>query len=117
MKIKTLPREFLKNGFLHTQLDRAGQIALYQRAKDGLAHYEVVKIVTRKPHYDSEMEFDMVESYPGTETWGSLGFTYKTKKDATNKFMRLEKRQGAVMTLVDNQNAPGATEEGKNELL
>jgi hypothetical protein len=115
MKIKTLPREFLKKGFLHTQLERAGQIAMFQRGKNGRVHYEVVKIRTHKPHPDFVSEFDLVESYPASEDWGYLGFTYKDLESATEKFLALRRRQGGSYDPSGAQNASDAIQGSKNE--
>lgn len=91
--MKILQKEFTKQGWLHRQLKREGNIALYHRETDGKRdHYEVIKVQKAKnshtfPNGTQVEQGD--ESYPTDRTWGTNGFTLMSLESALDKFKEL----------------------------
>ena len=83
-EIETLPEEFTKAKFTYTQIDREGDIAVYERMEEGLTmpllDYECIIIITT----------DGKEYYPGASNWGSKGWTYPEYEEALIKFEELK---------------------------
>lgn len=88
MKLKILQSEFKKGGFCHNLVKRNDHAAIFLRCKDGVCHYEAVRIDQGPPHHLSttDQEYDLVENYPSSEEWGYSGWTYKTLKEAETRF-------------------------------
>ena len=93
LDMKILQKEFTKQGWLHRQLKREGEIALYHRELEGKRdHYEVVKVQKAKnshtfPNGTQVEQGD--ESYPTDRTWGANGFTLMSLESALAKFKEL----------------------------
>jgi len=91
--MKVLQQEFTKQGWLHRQLKREGEIALYHRELEGKRdHYEVIKVQKAKsshtfPNGTQVEQGD--ESYPTDRTWGANGFTLMSLESALAKFKEL----------------------------
>lgn len=88
--MKTVATTFTKNGFLHEQIRRTGNIAMYRRTKQGHAHVEVVKIGRHNGRVLPDGgEIPPGEFYPSAETWGTYGFTYADEAQAEAKFTEM----------------------------
>ncbi len=81
--INTLPKTFTKNGFNFTQLNRAGQVALYQR-KASTFDYQDFEIV-RVRNYQVDKD-KVVEVYPSSNEWGRFAISKVDEKEALNEF-------------------------------
>lgn len=95
--MKPLPQTFTANGFVHEQLVREGNYAIYRRFKQGggQEHFEVVRIRSHngfKIPGTNKVALP-AETYPGNEKWGVDGFMCPTIELARAKFDELK---GAV---------------------
>ena len=72
MKIRTLRTNFTRSGFTHAMVRREDDIAIFARSKDGIEHFEVIRIRTSPPHPSNPNPdgTDRAEIYPGDEKWG-----------------------------------------------
>ena len=71
--------------FSYTQLERVGDIAIFQQThKAGQVHrYEVVKIHIQAPHtWPNGVTTPEKEAYPPASKWGSEGWTCHTLGEA-----------------------------------
>ena len=68
-------------------ISRVEDTAIFARSKDGIEHFEVIRIRTSAPHPNDPNPdgADRVEIYPGDERWGVAGFTCKTREEADAK--------------------------------
>lgn len=95
MKIRQLETDFVYDGFDTKQLARDGAIAIYSRTKYGDTHYEVILVQTGPPFtlfakfQDEGADWDLVENYPKASSWGTLGWTFKTRDGAEEKMSDL----------------------------
>mgnify|MGYP003083364020 FL=1 len=80
---------FRKWGFDYRLIRRQGNVVLYeQKSKYGnIISYEVMRVQTVK----SPTEFHQVgdEYLPGTNSWGTLGWTLGTMEDAEKRFAEI----------------------------
>lgn len=80
---------FRKWGFDYRLIRRQGNVVLYeQKSKYGnIISYEVMRVQTVK----SPTEFHQVgdEYLPGTNSWGTLGWTLGTLEDAEKRFAEI----------------------------
>jgi hypothetical protein len=86
--MKTLETTFKQKGWTHTQVQRQGNIAIFERQKEGVKpHYEVVRIKSHNgfqiPGTDQRSE--PAEYYPSENAWGVDGFTIHDLDEATAK--------------------------------
>lgn len=72
MKIKYLPKEFVKKGVKYTLLDKNEVFVLYrcESITYGYSYFEVFKPRMGKPHPMSDEDYDLVELYPSDELFG-----------------------------------------------
>jgi len=91
--MQTVETEFDLGHYRHTQLERVGDIAIYQqqhKENPKVIRYEVVRIRIASAHtwpngtMSPEREF-----YPGANTWGRDGFTTYTLDHARALALRL----------------------------
>lgn len=90
---KPLPKEFRKDGFSYRQIAREGRAAIYEQKWNGCSNpgvcYEVVRI-RRRDGFEIHGRFvEPAEIYPGSELWGTDGFTLTSKDAAFAKFRKL----------------------------
>lgn len=87
--MSTVPEKFTRKGWTFRQVDRLGQVAVYERRKPGTRHWEVVRL-RRYPAFEKGgKEFPAGESYPGNERWGSDGWTFMSEAAAWGKYAGL----------------------------
>lgn len=100
--MKTLPEELTSGGFLLKQIQREGDVAIYEQTKKGSSwkRYEVVI-----PKKNKAAEFKLKnkegeeitrtveegESYPSSEDWGSKAWTCVTLEEAQAKLQEVSK--------------------------
>lgn len=88
---KLLGTSFKHRGFDYQQLDRVGDVAMFEQTKTGLScvWYEVV-IVQRHNGYEiSEKKIEPAEMMPPASAWGKHGWTFRDKPKALAKFVEL----------------------------
>jgi len=94
-----LPEEISKAGFTYRLYCRKGKYAICEQymkevacpipgepKKNVLIGYEVIVIRKQKAQTFFGREYPAKEIYPGPESWGTFGFSFKNLKDAKNKF-------------------------------
>lgn len=85
-----LPVTFTKKKFLHKQIKREGEFAIYERQKEGQSkHYEVVIIRSHNGYELAGNKFPPAEMYPSDSQWGVFGWTRPTLEKAEEKFKEI----------------------------
>lgn len=96
---KPLKTDFIAKGFQFNQLHREGDIAIFHKVavptaihpKPFDAGFEIV-VVSRHNGYEiAGNKFEPAEVYPGSEQWGSMGWTEKDLYRAEIRFGKLLK--------------------------
>lgn len=89
----TLEPLFTKNGFRYQLIKRSENFAIYEQKNEefNYKYYEVIKIKKSKRDYNAPWGLVPAgtESYPSSESWGVLGWTYFTLEQAERKFNQL----------------------------
>lgn len=81
--------------WLHEQIARDGDVALYRRSRNGAQeHFEVI-VVQKSKGGEAKMGgvdvvFEPKERYPSAEDWGTFGWTYTTFDLAWEKLMAVK---------------------------
>ena len=94
MYMKKLEKKFKSRGFIHEQVTRVGNRAIYKRhsVKPGNDdHYEVVKIGSHNGYKLGTSFIEATETYPSTSMWGRCGWTCRDLDGAQEKFNELGK--------------------------
>ena len=101
--ILQLPVRFQKKGFLYWQICRTDQAAIYeQRVEDGSAvFYEVWKIRIRPAYVLRGLDYPVSERAPGTQDWGTYGWTFRNLPDARKRYDLLNGRDNVPGTPAD----------------
>lgn len=83
-----LPIRFEKNGFLYWQICRTDKAAIYEQSMgDGRGvFYEVWQIRRRPAQVMKGQHYPPTERGPGTQDWGSYGWTYYTLPEAKKRY-------------------------------
>ncbi len=90
--MKPLPITFISKGFVHEQLERDGNAAIYRRKKPGQPeHFEAIRIRSHNGYTIAGNHIPPAEVYPPSEKWGHDGFTLLDLESATAKFNELKK--------------------------
>lgn len=92
---KPLRTTFKSKGFDYTQIDRIGDVALFEQSRPGLSRtwLEVV-IVQRHGDYEvNGVKIEAAETMPSSSSWGKFGWTYRNPKQARMRFDELVKRE------------------------
>lgn len=91
--MKILEKEFTSKGWIHQQITRSDNVAIYKRWKDGGLdpHYEVVKVKSHSGFKipGTENMSEPSEYYPGENAWGRDGFTCSTWNEAMDKMQEI----------------------------
>jgi hypothetical protein len=92
--MKPLPTKFTRLGFDFTQIERCGQVALFEKRKPGhsTSCFEAVVIEVRPEAEVFGRKVEEREVMPPDEAWGKLGFTYIDRQQAKNGFESLVQR-------------------------
>jgi hypothetical protein len=90
MKTKLIKREFTKAGFDYRQIERDGNVCIYEQVKPGVKAYEVVVLQVGPPHPMDKDPFDgLIERMPSPEMWGTRGWTHCDEASARARFDRM----------------------------
>jgi hypothetical protein len=95
--MKALKRRIVKQNFIYTQIQREGNIAIYEQAsrspaKSGHLHFEVIVIsraIQKHVLGETVLREKGDEIYPGIGKWGTMGWTHMTLHEAEKKFHTL----------------------------
>jgi hypothetical protein len=86
-----LPLKMQKNGFTLSLLHREGNRAIYlQQVSENCQYFEVIRIRTKPAGVFKGKSYPPREVYPSSESWGELGWTYRTYEKAIEKFNALK---------------------------
>lgn len=91
IEYKPLKTAFRSKGFDYRQIERKGDVAMFEQTKHGLSGkwFEVV-IVQRHDAYEiGGVMVAAAETMPSTSQWGKKGFTFRTQEAAERKFQQL----------------------------
>lgn len=84
-----LAESFKANGFVFTQLVRAGDLAIYRKAKGNWVGFEVIR-VQRHTGYTIAGKFcPPAEFYPANEKWGVDGYSCVSEDRARVKMAEM----------------------------
>lgn len=86
--MEPLPLKFEKSQWLHTQLARRGQYALYERKKETSPrpHYEVILIGVFQEAELHGRKIEAHEFYPGSTAFGKSAWSFHDLAEATQRF-------------------------------
>lgn len=87
--MKTIPQTYNKDGYTHTLLERNDVVAIYSKLKGDVLYFETVIIRKRKQDNDFAGTKAGDEYIPGTNEWGSYGWTYLTYGQAKEKMSKI----------------------------
>jgi len=95
MKYKTLPKEFTKLGWVHKQVKRIGNFAIYtkQQSHHTNPSYEVFEVLEQEEYEIAGNKIEAKEAVPGNERWGECAFTCITSEEAEKKLQWMIKRE------------------------
>jgi ribosomal protein S27AE len=96
--MKPIEIQFTQKRWQHSRLFREGNIAIYERSKEGtLPHYEVVRIKSHNGFQipGTEERSEPAEYYPSDNAWGAHGFTFNSIEDAAARAEQLIKEQSS----------------------
>jgi hypothetical protein len=90
---RPLPKEFRHDGFTYRQIARHGDAAIYEQVWNGCRNpsvaYEVIRIRRREGFQIGGRFIEPAEVYPGSEAWGTDGFTLADRDAAFAKLSEL----------------------------
>ncbi len=96
--MKVLPEISRQSNFNYKQLIRDGKYAIYEKSKHNcIICYEVIQINSHENYQIAGITIEAAEVYPSSESWGTLGFTYKTKELAFKKFEELKNKKDNII--------------------
>lgn len=84
--MKALPTQFKAGGFWFDQLERIGQIGLFEKTRGRSVSYEVVRIQRQNAWRAFGQDFPASEAMPSSELWGTDGWTYVDCDSAMVRF-------------------------------
>lgn len=84
--MKLLPTEFRKHGYEFRQLQREGDVALFEKRQGTVVAYEVVIVQRHEEYVMAGNTIAAAEAMPGNETWGLKGWSPRTLPEALVKF-------------------------------
>ena len=90
--MEPLPLSFRDRGFLYEQVERQGDVAIYSQTNhSGIVRYEVIRIRIQPEHtWPTGVTTPEKEAYPGSTSWGRLGWTFFGLEPARAKLLALE---------------------------
>jgi len=86
--MKKIDKEFTSKNFLHKQIHREQDYAIYERSyqtSPDKKHYEVIRIQSHNGYAFGGQKYPPSEFYPSSTTWGLNGFTCISREAAYKK--------------------------------
>ena len=98
--METLAKEITNYGYLHRQVKRVGDAALYEKiTSSGMpSGYEVIIVKQAKETEAFGKKYPDREVYPSPEDFGTLAWSYAKLENAEKNFSELVKNR-AMMSL------------------
>jgi hypothetical protein len=94
---RPLPKEFQRDGFVHREVLRQKNAAVYAKRWTGCAEpsvcYETIRVKRREGFWIDDRFVVPSEVYPRSEQWGALGWTFCDKDAAFAKLGALRSRR------------------------
>lgn len=92
---RTIPEQFIRDGYVSTLLKRDGNVAMYEcRGQEtNVKFFEVVKV---RRHTRDKLDFNIHEGdeyLPSAREWGTHGWTFTDKPRAKNKYKKEVKKE------------------------
>lgn len=90
--MQLLEHELEDGRFQYVQVERRGDVAIYTQTHkaSGNIRYEVIKIKIQAEHtWPTGVTTPEKEAYPGSGSWGQLGWTFFTLETAQTKMGEL----------------------------
>src|SRR5215510_9981359 len=90
--MEVLPLTFTERGFTYQKIERQGDVAIYgQTNHAGIVRYEVVRIRIQREHtWPNGTTTPEKEASPGSNSWGTLGWTFIERSLAEAKLRALQ---------------------------
>ncbi len=86
----TLETEFKTNGFDFRQIERQGDVAIYEQSKGGrVLTYELIIVQKHPAETIKGRPYPEREGYPYNEQWGSQAWTVMNLDDARQRLRNL----------------------------
>jgi hypothetical protein len=94
-----LKLQFDWNQYWYDQLERTATSAIYSQfdSEDKLVAYEVVRIRVAPPEQVMGKSYPLREVYPGTNQWGSYGWTCRSLAEARAKAKWIDEETAKVL--------------------
>lgn len=90
---RPLKKEFRSRGFHYKEVERHGDLAIYeQRSAHGSVNWEVIRITRHNGFKIAGLQFPPAEMYPGAGQWGMKGWTLKSLERAQEKLREIERK-------------------------
>ena len=98
-----LKTEFQWNQYRYEQLERTATSAIYSQfdPNDELVAYEVVRIRVEQPGEVMGKFYPLREVYPGTNQWGSYGWTCRSLDEARAKSKWIDEETVKILERVE----------------
>jgi hypothetical protein len=96
--MKTLSTELTSKGWSFKQLQRSGNVAIYQRSFNVMDYYETIIVQERKEYIIAGNTIPEHEAYPGDEEFGITAWCFVSLESATKKFNQLVEEINAKFT-------------------
>ena len=75
--------------FVHTLIERNGNVAIYEQRKNDILYYETVIIRKRTADNDFVGTKDGDEYLPSSSEWGMYGWSYRDLEQAREKMSKI----------------------------
>jgi hypothetical protein len=88
---KPIETSFRRDGFDYRQIQRTGDVAIFEQSKPGVKPTWLEVVIIRR-HGEREVfgkRVEPMEAYPGSEQWGTYGWTFRGSMRAIAKFEEL----------------------------
>jgi hypothetical protein len=111
--MQSIDTAFEEGRFRYTQLERQGDIAIYEQHKENakVIRYEVIRIRVAPEHtWPSGQTTPEREAYAGSSSWGRLGFTCFTVDEARTLAAGLQAQAETVEQGEEDAGDPTHTE-------
>ena len=93
--MQLLPTTYNKNGFTFNQVNREGDVAIYEQIMPETGKriaYEVFEVLKKPPVTINGIDIPERETCPGNEQWGNHGFTVYDLTSAKEKQAQIAKK-------------------------
>ena len=93
--MKTIRATFHKDGYEHELINRIEDVAVYRKSKGSVVSFEVMVVLHHEAYSIGGRDIEAGEHLPGSEMWGTLGWTFRGSDEATAWAWKLAGEQRA----------------------